>query len=275
MTTPDNTPPAPASQTPPAEEPVLLREDANGTATLTLNRPRQLNSLSEEMLETLHQTFTDIAADPSVRVVVLTGSGRAFSTGHDLKQVRARPEAHYYQTLFASSSALMLRIQQLPQPVIARVNGIATAAGCQLVATCDLAIATENATFAVSGINQGLFCSTPSVALSRNISRKQAFEMLFTGDFIDAHEALEKGLINRVVNDDALDDEVAALCAKIGAKSRIAVETGKRMFYEQIERDAASAYQFATQVMAGNMLDEDAMEGVSAFLDKRPPQFRR
>ena len=169
----------------------------------------------------------------------------------------------------------LLRIQQLPQPVIARVNGIATAAGCQLVATCDLAIATENATFAVSGINQGLFCSTPSVALSRNISRKQAFEMLFTGDFIDAHEALEKGLINRVVNDDALDDEVAALCAKIGAKSRIAVETGKRMFYEQIERDAASAYQFATQVMAGNMLDEDAMEGVSAFLDKRPPQFRR
>lgn len=256
------------------DEPLVLREDTDGVATLTLNRPRQLNSLSESMLEALHDILENIGADQSVRVVVITGSGRAFSTGHDLKQVRARPDEPYYQRLFASSSALMLRIQKLPQPVIARVNGIATAAGCQLVATCDLAIASENATFAVSGINHGLFCSTPSVALSRNVSRKQAFEMLFTGEFIDAGEALDKGLVNQVAHEDGLDETVAALCAKITAKSRVAVETGKRMFYEQIERDSAGAYQFATQVMARNMMDDDALEGVSAFLDKRPAQFK-
>lgn len=256
------------------DEPLLLRHAANGVVTLTLNRPRQLNSLSEAMLEAFHRELENIGSEHSVRVVVVTGNGRAFCTGHDLKQVRAMPEEHYYQRLFASSSALMLRIQSLPQPVIARVNGIATAAGCQLVAACDLAVATDVATFAVSGINYGLFCSTPSVALSRNVSRKHAFEMLFTGEFIDAHEALEKGLVNKVAKEDALDAEVAALCEKITAKPRIAVATGKRMFYEQLERDQPSAYQFATQVMAGNMMDEDALEGVSAFLEKRPPQFR-
>lgn len=261
------------SATPENDQP-LLREDREGIATLTFNRARQLNSFSEDLLEALATEVERIAADPTVRVVVITGSGRAFSTGHDLKQVRARPEHEYYQTMFAKSSNLMLALQRLPQPVIAKVNGIATAAGCQLVATCDLAVASTEATFAVSGINHGLFCSTPSVALSRNVSRKQAFEMLFTGEFIDAHEAQAKGLVNRVATPESIDDVVEELASVIRAKSRVAVETGKRMFYEQIERDPASAYQFATNVMATNMMDDDALEGVGAFLDKRAPNFR-
>lgn len=254
-------------------DPLVLRDDDGGVATLTLNRPKQLNSLSEEMLSTLHSELENIAKQPQVRIVVLTGRGRAFSTGHDLKQVRGRPDESYYRHLFASSSQLMLRIQRLPQPVIARVNGIATAAGCQLVATCDLAVASAAATFAVSGINHGLFCSTPSVALSRNVGRKQAFEMLFTGEFIDANEAMARGLVNRVAAPDSLDLAVAELATVISAKSRAAVEIGKRMFYEQVERDPASAYQYATQVMANNMMAHDAFEGVSAFLDKRPARF--
>ncbi|MFT5393694.1 MAG: enoyl-CoA hydratase/carnithine racemase [Gammaproteobacteria bacterium] len=256
-----------ASQTP------LLREDVGGVATLTFNRPKQLNSFSEQMLEAFHDALDTIEHDRAVRVVVLAANGRAFSTGHDLKQVRARPEEQYYRELFARSSQLMMRLQRLPQPVIAKVAGIATAAGCQLVATCDLAVASTEATFAVSGIKHGLFCSTPSVALSRNVSRKQAFEMLFTGEFIDADQALARGLVNRVTAPDQLDTALAELTTSICAKPRVAVETGKRMFYEQIERDPSSAYQYATNVMAENMMAADAFEGVSAFLDKRPPEF--
>jgi enoyl-CoA hydratase/carnithine racemase len=250
---------------------VLAERDNRGVVTLTLNRPQQFNALSEEMMTALQAELDVLAADDSARVVVIAARGKAFCPGHDLKQMRANPSVDYYRALFAQCSRLMLSLQQLPQPVIARVHGIATAAGCQLVAMCDLAVAASDARFAVSGINVGLFCSTPGVALSRNVGRKQAFEMLVTGDFIDAATAQVRGLVNRVVPADQLDAEVERLAASILAKPGNAIALGKALFYGQIETGIAAAYQMAGQTMACNMIDPVAQEGVQAFMDKRKP----
>jgi enoyl-CoA hydratase/carnithine racemase len=253
---------------------LLVRSDAGGVATLTLNRPDQFNALSEELLAALQETLEDIESDTSVRVVVIAANGRAFCAGHDLKQMRANPRKDYYDSLFAMCSRFMLTLARIPQPVIARVHGIATAAGCQLVAACDLAIAAESAQFATSGINYGLFCSTPSVALSRNVSRKQAAEMLFTGEFIDAATARQFGLVNRVVALDKLDAEINAMAGAIIKKSAVAVATGKKMFYKQIELGTAQAYDYAAEVMACNMMADDAGEGIDAFIEKRSPEWK-
>lgn len=256
-----------------AEAPFVLRSDAAGIATLTLNRGERFNPLSEEMLAALQAEFKVIALDDSVRVVVLAAAGKAFCAGHDLKQMQANASEAYYKSLFQQCSKLMLAIQKLPQPVIARVQGLATAAGCQLVGMCDLAVASENASFAVSGVNVGLFCSTPAVALSRNVSRKQAMEMLLTGDFIDAHTAMQRGLINRVVSLEQLDTCVTELAASIIAKPAVAISMGKQLFYKQLEMGMEAAYQLAGQTMACNMLDASAQEGVQAFLEKRRPDW--
>lgn len=254
-------------------EPLVLREQADGIVRLTLNRPTQFNSLSEEMLAALTAELDGIAADASVRVVVIAGSGKAFCAGHDLKQMKASPQLDYYRRLFADCAKLMMKIQQMPQPVIARVHGVATAAGCQLVAMCDLAVAADVAKFAVSGINVGLFCATPSVALSRNLTRKQAFEMLVTGEFIDAATARERGLVNRVVPAGELDAEVEKLARAIVAKPQVAIAMGKGMFYKQLEMGIEAAYQLAGQTMACNMIDPVAQEGVDAFMNKRKPSW--
>ncbi len=256
------------------DQPYLLRRDENGVATLTLNRGDRLNPLSQAMMDVLQHEINAIAADSRVRVVVLAGEGKAFCAGHDLKQMRATPSLDYYQQLFKQCSQLMLSLQKIPQPVIARVHGLATAAGCQLVATCDLAVASTEARFAASGVNYGLFCSTPAVALSRNVLRKQAMEMLLTGDFIDAHEAQARGLVNRVVAPEALDEEIARLTASIIAKPAVAIAMGKQMFYRQDEMGLAAAYQLAGETMACNMMDDCALEGVQAFIDKRTPSWR-
>ena len=245
-----------------------------GIATLTLNRPAQFNALSEEMLAALQDAIDAIATDDSVRCVVLAAEGRAFCAGHDLKQMRAHPDQDYYQALFATCSRVMLSLAALPVPVIARVHGMATAAGCQLVATCDIAVAAQSARFAVSGINVGLFCSTPAVALSRNIAPKRALDMLMTGRFISATEALEAGLLSRVAPDDALDAAVAEVTAAICAKSAVAVRTGKAMFARQAGLPLRDAYTYAGQVMAENMMADDAGEGIDAFIGKRAPVWR-
>ncbi len=255
-------------------EPILLRSCAEGVATLTLNRPRQYNALSEEMLVQLQSAFDAVAKDDAVRVVVLAANGRAFCAGHDLKQMRGQPRHAYYQELFERCNRMMLTITGMPKPVIARVQGLATAAGCQLVATCDLAVAASEARFATSGINVGLFCATPSVPLARNVSRKRAFEMLLTGDFIDAETALDFGLINRVVAAADLDSEISSLASKIVAKSAVAVEVGKQMFYRQLDMTMPEAYQHAADVMARNMMADDAGEGIDAFVEKRDPVWR-
>jgi len=252
---------------------VLRQQDERGVVALTLNRPQAFNALSEAMLAALGAEFEAIGRDESARVVVLGASGKAFSAGHDLKEMRAEPSLAYYQRLFASCTQVMLAVQRLPVPVIARVQGIATAAGCQLVAMCDLAVASRDAKFAVSGVNLGLFCSTPGVALSRNVARKAAFEMLVTGAFIDADEAKAKGLVNRVADAGALDAEVESLVATIVAKPRVAIAMGKALFYRQIETGIEAAYADAGQTMACNMMDESALEGVQAFIDKRPPKW--
>jgi enoyl-CoA hydratase/carnithine racemase len=252
---------------------VLRQQDERGVVALTLNRPQAFNALSEAMLAALAAEFEAIARDETARVVVLGASGKAFSAGHDLKEMRAEPSLAYYQRLFASCTQVMLAVQRLPVPVIARVQGIATAAGCQLVAMCDLAVASRDAKFAVSGVNLGLFCSTPGVALSRNVARKAAFEMLVTGAFIDADEAKAKGLVNRVADANALDAEVESLVAAIIAKPRVAIAMGKALFYRQLETGIEAAYADAGQTMACNMMDESALEGVQAFIDKRPPKW--
>jgi enoyl-CoA hydratase/carnithine racemase len=249
---------------------VLLEKDSRGAVTLTLNRPAAFNSLSEAMLEALQSALDRVAADATARVVVIAAAGRAFCAGHDLKEMRAAPSLDYYQRLFAQCGRMMMAIQKLPVPVIARVHGIATAAGCQLVAMCDLAVAASDARFAVSGVNLGLFCSTPSVALSRNLSRKAAFEMLVTGEFITAEQAREKGLVNRVAAPEALDAEVEKLVASIVAKPAVAIAAGKGLFYRQLEVGIEAAYADAQQTMACNMMDDSALEGVQAFIDKRP-----
>ncbi len=268
--------PVPTAKPLEREEPVVLRsQDARGVVTLTLNRPHAFNALSETMLAKLQREFEAIATEESVRVVVLSAEGKAFCAGHDLKEMRAKPSLQYYEGLFNQCSEMMLGIQRLPVPVIARIQGIATAAGCQLVAMCDLAVAASTAKFAVSGVNLGLFCSAPGVALSRNLLRKAAFEMLVTGEFISADEAKVRGLINRVVDPEQLDAEVEKLVAAIIAKTRAAVAIGKEFFYRQIELDIASAYQAAARAMASNMMNEAALEGVQAFIDKRPPRWKQ
>jgi enoyl-CoA hydratase/carnithine racemase len=225
------------------------------------------------MLAALQREFEAIAKDGSTRVVILAARGKAFCAGHDLKEMRAKPSLHYYEGLFGQCFEMMLGVQRLPVPVVARVQGVATAAGCQLVAMCDLAVAASTAKFAVSGVNLGLFCSAPGVALSRNILRKAAFEMLVTGEFISAEEAKVRGLINRVAEPEQLDAEVEKLVGAIIAKPRVAVAIGKEFFYRQIELGIAPAYEAAAQTMARNMMDEAALEGVQAFIDKRPPHW--
>jgi enoyl-CoA hydratase/carnithine racemase len=258
-----------------AEEPILLVDrDARDVVTLTLNRPNAFNALSEAMLASLQESLDAVAMDESARVVVIRAAGRAFCAGHDLREMRATPELDYYEALFRRCSRMMLSIQRLPVPVIAQVHGIATAAGCQLVAQCDLAVAASDARFAVSGVNFGLFCGTPSVALSRNLLRKAAFEMLVTGDFISAAQALEKGLVNRVADPAELDAAVAALVASILAKPRQAVAMGKALFYRQIEAGVEAAYEDASRTIAANMMADCAVEGVQAFLEKRKPDWR-
>lgn len=253
------------------EAPLVVRNDRDGVTTLTLNRPAQFNSLSQAMLEALIAELDAIAADESVRVVVLAGEGKAFCAGHDLKEMRANHTLAFQQALFRLCGKFMMKVTELPQPVIARVHGIATAAGCQLVSMCDLAVAADVSRFAVSGINVGLFCATPSVGLSRNMGRKEAFEMLVTGDFIDAEEARRRGLVNRVVPLERLDEEVQALAASICAKSPVAVRMGKQMFYKQLEMGLDAAYQLAAETMACNMMAADAAEGIDAFIAKRKP----
>jgi len=268
--------PAPPPTVSASEEPVVLRNsDARGVVTLTLNRPRAFNALSEVTLTALQRELDAIAHDESVRVVVLAAEGKAFCAGHDLKEMRASPSLEYYERLFAQCSGMMLTIQRLPVPVIARVQGIATAAGCQLVAMCDLAVASSTAKFAVSGVNLGLFCSAPGVALSRNVLRKGAFEMLVTGEFISADEAKARGLINRAAEPEQLDGELEKLVAAIVAKPRIAVAMGKEFFYKQAELGIAAAYEAASQTMACNMMDDAALEGVQAFIEKRPPRWKQ
>ena len=260
----------------PDDAPLVLRErDARGVVRLTLNRPKAFNALSEAMIAALTAELEMLAADAGVRAVVIAGAGRAFCAGHDLKEMRAEPSQAYYQDLFARCGAMMLAIQRLPVPVIARVHGIATAAGCQLVAVCDLAVAAEDARFAVSGIQVGLFCSTPRVTLSRNLGRKAAFEMLATGDFIGAEEARQKGLVNRVAPADALDEAVEALVARIVDKPREALAIGKALFYRQLEQGIEAAMDDAARTMACNMMEASALEGVQAFIDKRPPDWKR
>ena len=256
------------------DDPLILRQqDARGVITLTLNRPQAFNALSEAMLTALQDELDAIATQDEARVLVIAASGRAFCAGHDLKEMRARPSTAYYQALFAQCSRVMLSLQALPLPVIAQVQGIATAAGCQLVAMCDLAVAASDARFAVSGVNLGLFCATPSVALSRNLGRKAAFEMLVTGAFINADQALAQGLVNRVVAPDAVAAEVESLVAAIVGKPRVALAMGKGLFYRQLEVGISAAYADASQTMACNMMDDSALEGVQAFIEKRTPRW--
>ena len=251
-----------------------VTRDARGVVTLTLNDPARFNALGSEMLTALQHALDDVARDDTARVVVLAGSGKAFCAGHNLKEMRAQPELAYYQRLFAQCSRVMMSIQKLPVPVIARVQGLATAAGCQLVAQCDLAVAAEGASFGVNGIDVGLFCATPSVPLVRNMPAKQAMEMLLTGEFISAAEAKHRGLVNRVVPLDGLGVEVERLVAAILTKPREAVAMGKALFYQQRETGIEAAYQLAGQSMACNMVHEVAQEGVLAFIEKRPPAWR-
>ena len=254
--------------------PLVLRQDAGGVATLTLNRAGKYNALSEAMVETLQDTFDAVARDKAVRVVVLAGSGKAFCAGHDLKEMRAKPDQRHYEAMFKKSSRMMLTMLRLPQPVIARVHGLATAAGCQLVANCDLAVASTEARFATSGIGVGLFCTVPGVALARNVSRKAGFEMLVTGEFVSAATAAEIGLVNRVVPPDQLDRAVAELAQAIVDKSEAAVAAGKQAFYRQLEMGVEPAYMYASEEMARNMMFHDAGEGIDAFIDKRKPDWQ-
>lgn len=251
----------------------LLRKDENGAVYLTLNRPTKFNTLSETLLIALQDQLDSIAAEPAVRCVVIAANGKGFCAGHDLKEMRAHPDHGYYQSLFQRCSRVMQSLVNLPVPVIAKVQGMATAAGCQLVASCDLAIAGRSASFAVSGINVGLFCSTPAVALSRNISAKRAFDMLVTADFIDADTAFDWGLLSGVADDAELDAAVAAKVEKLLSKSPAAIRYGKAMFHQQRQMPLADAYELAGNVMADNMMNPDVAEGIDAFLEKRKPTW--
>ena len=258
------------------EAPILLHErDERGVHTLTLNTPKAFNALSEAMLEALSKELRAVEQDETARVLVIAAAGKAFCAGHNLKEMKAHPSEAYYRQLFAQCSKMMMQIQQLAVPVIARVQGLATAAGCQLVAQCDLAVATQEARFGVNGIDVGLFCATPSVPLVRNVPTKVAMEMLLTGEFISADEAQRRGLVNRVVAADALDAEVEKLVASILAKPREAIAMGKAVFYKHRETGIEAAYQLAGQTMACNMAHAVAQEGVQAFIDKRTPSWRQ
>ncbi len=252
---------------------VIRSDDDRGVTTLTLNRPAAFNALSEGMLSALQSELEDLARSQKLRVLVIAAAGKAFCAGHDLKEMRAEPSMDYYQKLFAQCGDMMMRIQKLQVPVIAKVQGIATAAGCQLVAQCDLAVASAEAKFAVSGVNLGLFCSTPSVALSRNLSRKAAFEMLVTGDFLSAQDALKQGLVNQIADPSELDHVLESLIQKILAKPPVALAMGKELFYMQLETGIEKAYEYAAQTMACNMMDNSALEGVQAFIEKRKPNW--
>ncbi|MBD9405150.1 MULTISPECIES: enoyl-CoA hydratase [unclassified Acidovorax] len=260
---------------PNSDELLLITRDTRGVITLTLNDPARFNALGSEMLTALQQALDEAGRDEAVRVVVLAAAGKAFCAGHNLKDMAANPNLAYYQKLFAQCSRMMLTIHKLPVPVIARVQGMATAAGCQLVAQCDLAAAADSASFATSGIHYGLFCATPSVPLVRNVPAKRAMEMLLTGDFMDAPTALAQGLVNRVVPADALDAEVEQLVQSILQKPRVAVAMGKALVYQQRELGIDAAYQLAGQTMATNMMDPAAQEGARAFAEKRQPAWKR
>ncbi len=259
---------------------LLERNDSGGIACLTLNAPERLNALSDEMLAALQAQLDSLQEDRSVRAVILAARGKAFCAGHDLKQMTAARQSEdggkaYFKDLFDRCAHMMQTIQKIPQPVIAQVQGIATAAGCQLVATCDMAVAAQGTRFGVNGVNIGLFCSTPMVALTRNIPRKQAFEMLTTGSFIPAERAEALGLINRVVAPEALEAETRALAETVAAKLGVAVKIGKEAFYAQAQMTLAEAYAHAGEVMVENMLHRDTEEGISAFLEKRPPEWQQ
>ena len=253
-----------------SNEPLVIRENAGSVVTLTLNSPKQFNALSVELLTAMQAQLDNIAQDTTIQVLVIAANGKAFCAGHNLKEMRANPDEAFQRALFEQCSQMMLTINRMPQVVIAKVEGIATAAGCQLVAACDLAVASDNTKFATSGINVGLFCSTPAVAVSRNLSRKQAFEMLITGEFIDAHTALQQGLINRVASAEQLEQTLQSLIEAITAKSSVAVRTGKNMFYKQLNMELAEAYEYAAEVMTCNMMADDVSEGIDAFIEKRP-----
>jgi enoyl-CoA hydratase/carnithine racemase len=263
------------SAVPQSAEPILLREDRDGIATLTLNRPEQFNALSGAMLDEIQSALDALAQDASVRVVVLGARGRGFCAGHDLKEIGALGTQERIEALFRKCSKVMVSLVSLPQPVIAKVHATATAAGCQLVAQCDLAVAADNAKFAVSGVNFGLFCSTPSVALARNVGRKQAMEMLLTGEFIDAQTARSYGLVNRVVAAAELDAEVERLARVIAAKPQGAVASGKRLFYQQLETNLEGAYRLASEVISCNAASDEGREGIAAFVEKRKPDWKR
>ncbi len=256
-----------------SSEHVLLRSDMDGVCTLTLNRPAARNALSRELLTALQTELDAITTDKSVRVVVITGASPAFCAGHDMREIRANPTRAYYEETFAASSRVMKAITALPQPVIARVDGIATAAGCQMVASCDLAVASENAKFATPGVHIGLFCSTPMVPISRKIGRKAMMEMLLLGEIVDADEALRLGLVNRVVPAAELDATVAAMAKKIMTKSPLTLEIGKEAFYRQLDMSIEDAYAYCSAVMTRNMMAHDAEEGIDAFIEKREPKW--
>jgi enoyl-CoA hydratase/carnithine racemase len=254
-------------------EPVLLRSDAEGVAGLTLNRPDQYNALSHELLGALQADLDRIKDDPAVRVVAITGQGRAFCAGHDMKEMAHERERARLTELFSQCSKVMLSLARLPQPVIALVDGLAAAAGCQLVAACDLALATTNARFATSGVKYGLFCSTPMVALSRNVPRKPAMEMLLTGDFIEAEDAFRLGLVNKVVPPERLEEAFDGMVARLLDKPREVLALGKRAYYRQLEMGLEDAYAFTTDVIVDNALGRDFEEGLAAFLEKRAPEW--
>ena len=256
------------------EEAILIKQCENGIARLTLNRPSQYNALSKQLLTELQTELDNIAENDDIRVVVIAANGKAFCAGHDLKEMRSSEERAFHQALFQQCGKMMQTIAEMPQPVIAQINGIATAAGCQLVAQCDLAVASDVSRFAVSGINVGLFCSTPAVPLSRNMHRKQAMQMLLTGDFIDAPTAQQYGLINSVTAVDTVESETQALAEKIATKSPLAIKMGKRMFYQQLNLGLDKAYDFAGDTMACNLDSEDAREGIDAFIEKRKPSWQ-
>lgn len=253
------------------QEPMLLRDDAGGVTTLTLNRPAARNSLSSALMAAIQDALDSIKNDEAVRAVVIAANGPVFCAGHDLKELRAEPKRETYQAIMAQCSRMMMSITRLPKPVIARVHGMASAAGCQLVATCDLAVAGESAAFCTPGVNIGLFCSTPMVALSRDVPRKRAMEMLLTGESIDARRAADWGLVNQVVADGELDQAMSGLTARVTAKSPLTLAIGKEAFYRQLELGLAQAYDHASDVMVRNMMARDAEEGIDAFLQKRPP----
>ncbi|WP_193170704.1 enoyl-CoA hydratase [Nisaea nitritireducens] len=255
------------------EADLVLREDRDGIARLTLNRPKAYNALSLGLMAALQNELEEIASNRAIKAVVLEGSGKGFCAGHDLREMRSRTDETFHQTVFAACSKLMLTVTNLPQPVIAKVHGIATAAGCQLVATADLAIATESTRFGTPGVNIGLFCSTPMVAVSRAIPRKQVMEMLLTGEMIDARTAVTHGLINRAVAETELEDAVQEMAGKIASKSPLVLKTGKKAFYRQLEMTLADAYAYTSQVMVDNMQARDAAEGIDAFIEKRDPEW--